>query len=192
MRLYRERYTGFNATHSHEAAQRVHGVPNAYTSVKRLLQAAKPLPPRGPRGRPRRRRKRRPCFGEMLHLDGSPHARLALRPTERQRLLTHVLPHALYSDHAGWAFYTPKAGSAWTATRSRRSAALWPAARCFGHSAARGRRHPIAAAPCASRVLSLCPPHPLPTSSVSILTPLRACLPNLRSSKPRLRAPAPA
>jgi hypothetical protein len=37
-------------------------------------------------------------------------------------LETHGLPHALYTDHAGWAFYTPKAGSPWTATRSRRSA----------------------------------------------------------------------
>jgi len=143
VRLYRERYAGFNATHFHEVAQREHGVTYAYTFVKRLLQAAKLLPTRRPRGRHRRRREPRPCFGEMLHLDGSPHAWLALRPTERQTLLqsiddatkrvlyaqlvpaestatvmaalwhileTHGLPQALYTDRAGWAFYTPKAG----------------------------------------------------------------------------------
>jgi len=143
VRLYRERYAGFNASHFHEVAQREHGVPYAYTFVKRLLQAATLLPTRRPRGRHRRRREPRPCFGEMLHLDGSPHAWLALRPTERQTLLqsiddatkrvlyaqlvpaestatvmaalwhileTHGLPHALYTDRAGWAFYTPKAG----------------------------------------------------------------------------------
>ena len=33
------------------------------------------------------RREPRPCFGELLHIDGSPHAWLALRPTERQTLI---------------------------------------------------------------------------------------------------------
>ncbi len=90
VRLYRERYTGFNAAHFHEIAQREHQVTYAYTFVKRLLQAAQLLPKRRPRGRHRRRREPRPCFGEMLHLDGSPHAWLALRPTERQVLLQSV------------------------------------------------------------------------------------------------------
>jgi transposase len=141
--LYRERYAGFNASHFHEIAQREHGVRYAYTFVKQLLQAAALLPKRRARGRHRRRREPRPCFGEMLHLDGSPHAWLARCPTERQVLLqsiddatkrvlyaqlvpaestaavmtalwtileTHGLPQALYTDRAGWAFYTPKAG----------------------------------------------------------------------------------
>ena len=58
-----------------------------YTFVKRLLQTAGLLPKRRPRGRHRRRREPRPCFGELLHIDGSPHAWLALRPTERQTLI---------------------------------------------------------------------------------------------------------
>jgi len=75
VRLYRERYTGFNVAHFHEIAQRDHQVPYAYTFVKRLLQAAQLLPKRRARGRHRRRRREpRPCLGEMLHLDGSPHA----------------------------------------------------------------------------------------------------------------------
>jgi transposase len=361
VRLYRERYPGFNATHFHEIAQREHGVTLGYTFVKQLLQAAQLLPKRRARGRHRRRREPRPCFGEMLHLDGSPHAWLALRPTERQMLLqslddatkrvlyaqlvpaestatvmgalwhileTHGLPQALYTDRAGWAFYTPKAGepvdrdkltqvgralarlgiehipayspqargrserlnrtfqdrlvnelraagittvpaanryldARFLATHNTRFAqppadpasafvplgrvdlthilcheeartvapdntvalegvrlqidkqpgrrtcatlrvlvrrhldgqhCVWYGARCFGHYDARGRRRPIAAAPRARRVLPPLPPlpHPLPTSSASILSPLRARLPNPRSSKPRHPALAPA
>lgn len=361
VRLYRERYPGFNATHFHEIAQREHGVTLGYTFVKQLLQAAQLLPKRRARGRHRRRREPRPCLGEMLHLDGSPHAWLALRPTERQMLLqsiddatkrvlyaqlvpaestatvmralwhileTHGLPQALYTDRAGWAFYTPKAGepvdrdkltqvgralarlgiehipaySPQARGRSERlnrtfqdrlvnelrvagittvpaanrylterflaaydarfahppadpASAFVPlgrvdlthilcheeartvapdntvalegvrlqidkqsgrrtcaglrvlvrrhldgqhcvgyGARCFGHYDACGRRRPIAAAPRASRVLTPLPPvpHPLPTSSTSILSPLRARLPNPRAAKPRRRALAPA
>lgn len=86
-RLYRDRYAGFNAAHFHEIAQREHAVTYGYTFVKRLLQTAGLLPKRRPRGRHRRRREPRPCFGELLHIDGSPHAWLALRPTERQTLI---------------------------------------------------------------------------------------------------------
>ena len=86
-RLYREQYPGFNAAHFHEFAQRDHGVTLGYTFVKRLLQTAGLLPKRRPRGRHRRRREPRPHFGELLHIDGSPHAWLALRPTERQTLI---------------------------------------------------------------------------------------------------------
>jgi transposase len=86
-RLYRERYAGFNAAHFHEIAQREHAVTYGYTFVKRLLQTAGLLPKRRPRGRHRRRREPRPCFGELLHIDGSPHAWLALRPAERQTLI---------------------------------------------------------------------------------------------------------
>lgn len=85
--LYRERYAGFNAAHFHEIAQRDHGVTLGYTFVKRLLQTAGLLPKRRARGRHRRRREPRPCFGELLHIDGSPHAWLARRPTERQTLI---------------------------------------------------------------------------------------------------------
>ena len=87
VRLYRDRYAGFNAAHFHEIAQRDHGVTHGYTFVKRLLQTAGLLPKRRSRGRHRRRREPRPCFGELLHIDGSPHAWLALRPTERQTLI---------------------------------------------------------------------------------------------------------
>src|SRR6185503_1983057 len=149
-RLYREQYVGFNAAHFHEFAQRDHGVTLGYTFVKRLLQTAGLLPKRRPRGRHRRRREPRPCFGELLHIDGSPHAWLALRPTERQTLIpiiddatkrllyaqlwpgetteavmsalravfqTYGLPSALYTDRAGWAFYTPSAGGKVDLTR---------------------------------------------------------------------------
>lgn len=143
LHLYRERYQGFNVRHFHQLARRDHGVTLSYTLIKLALQAAGFVGKRRARGRHRRRREPRPCFGELLHLDGSPHAWLALCPGQRQTLLailddatkhllyaqlwpaettaavltalatvlhTHGLPAALYTDRAGWAFHTPKAG----------------------------------------------------------------------------------
>ena len=142
LRLYRERYAGFNGRHFHDIARREHGVTLSYSYVKQALQQAGLLPKRKPRGRHRRRRQPRACFGELLHLDGSRHPWLALVPDARATLITvvddatsallyaqlwphettlavmhalaHVLrmeglPMALYTDRAGWAFFTPKA-----------------------------------------------------------------------------------
>lgn len=143
LRLYRERYAGFNVRHFYEIARREHGVTVSYSFVKQALQTAGLVKKYRARGRHRRRREPRACFGELLHLDGSPHAWLALRPDPRLTLITVVddattallyaqlwdeetthavmsalaqvirtegLPMALYTDRAGWAFYTPKAG----------------------------------------------------------------------------------
>lgn len=143
LRLYRERYRGFNGRHFHQIVRRAHGVTLSYSYVKQALQQAGLLPTRKSRGRHRRRREPRACFGELLHLDGSLHAWLTLRPDWRGTLITvvddatktllyaqlweketiravmsalaHVLrteglPMALYTDRAGWAFHTPKAG----------------------------------------------------------------------------------
>jgi len=115
----------------------------SYSFVKLALQEAGLVRKGRARGRHRRRREPRACFGELLHLDGSPHAWLRRCPDERQVLLTVVddatkrllyaqlwpaettaavfhalqavctawgLPIALYTDRAGWAFHTPKAG----------------------------------------------------------------------------------
>lgn len=148
--LYRERYAGFNARHFHEIAGREHGIRLSYSYVKQALQQAGLLPKRRSRGRHRRRREPRACFGELLHLDGSRHAWLALAPDERATLITVVddattallyaqlwaqettravmsalaqvfrtegLPMALYTDRAGWAFFTPKASGPVDPTR---------------------------------------------------------------------------
>jgi len=128
--LYRERYAGFNAAHFHEIAQREHQVTYAYTFVKRLLQAAQLLPKRRPRGRHRRRREPRPCFGEMLHLDGSPHVWLALRPTERQTLLQSI------DDATKRVLYAQLVPAESTATVM---AALWHLLETHGLPQARGR-----------------------------------------------------
>jgi len=141
--LYRDTYRGFNVRHFHQVARREHGVTLSYSFVKLALQEAGLVRKRRARGRHRRRREPRPRFGELLHLDGSPHAWLTLCPDQRQTLiavlddatkrllyaqlwpaetlqavmsaLAHVvrtvgLPLALYTDRAGWAFHTPKAG----------------------------------------------------------------------------------
>jgi len=90
LRLYRDRYGGFNVRHFHQIAQREHAVTLSYSFVKQALQAAGLVTKRRPRGRHRRRREPRPCFGELLHLDGSLHPWLALMPEAKQTLLAIV------------------------------------------------------------------------------------------------------
>jgi transposase len=90
LRLYRQRYPGFNGRHFYQLARQQHGVTLSYTYVKTALQQAGLLPKHRPRGRHRRRREPRPSFGELLHLDGSTHRWLALLPEVRQTLLAVV------------------------------------------------------------------------------------------------------
>lgn len=90
LRLYRERYQGFNTRHFYQIACREHDLRFSYTRLKQALHGAGLVAKRRPRGRHRRRREPRPCFGELLHLDGSLHAWLALRPETRQTLLAIV------------------------------------------------------------------------------------------------------
>jgi transposase len=96
LRLYRERYgprdghPGFNVRHFYQVACRDHRVCLSYSFVKRALQTAGLVSKRRSRGRHRRRREPRPSFGELLHLDGSLHAWLALVPDTRQTLIAVV------------------------------------------------------------------------------------------------------
>lgn len=93
LRLYREKYRGFNGRHFHQIARREHGVTLSYSYVKKVLQEAGLLPKHRARGRHRRRREPRACFGEMLLIDGSRHRWLALDP-ERFFVLMTVLDDA--------------------------------------------------------------------------------------------------
>jgi hypothetical protein len=88
--LYRDRYQGFNVRHFHQLARRQHGVRFCYAFVKKALQSAGLVAKHRPRGRHRRRREPRPCFGELLHLDGSRHRWLALVPDRWFTLLAVV------------------------------------------------------------------------------------------------------
>jgi transposase len=141
--LYRDTYRGFNARHFYQTVKREHGVKLSYSYVRQLLQAAGLMKKGRARGRHRMRRPRRQRFGEMLHLDGSPHCWLTLVPEEKQTLIQvvddatsrllyaqlwpgettravmtamsevvreHGIPESFYTDRAGWAFETPKAG----------------------------------------------------------------------------------
>ena len=96
LQLYRDRYgprdghPGFNVRHFYHIARREHGVTVSYSFVKKALQAAGLVPKHRPRGRHRRRRPPRPCFGELLHLDGSRHAWLALVPDVMLTLIAVV------------------------------------------------------------------------------------------------------
>ena len=86
--LYRERYAGWNVRHFYQTVAREEGVQVSYTFVKQALQGAGLVKKAKVRGRHRRRRERKACFGEMLHIDGSKHAWLALLPDEKQTLIT--------------------------------------------------------------------------------------------------------
>jgi transposase len=88
--LYRDRYQGFNVRHFHALARRQHGVRFCYAFVKKALQSAGLVPKHRPRGRHRRRREPRPCFGELLHLDGSRHRWLTLVPDQWLTLIAVV------------------------------------------------------------------------------------------------------
>lgn len=90
LRLYRERYAGFNVRHFCSIARREHGLVWSYRFVRQALQRAGLVKKRRPRGRHFVRRPPRACFGEMLHLDGSHHGWLATRPAERQCLIAVV------------------------------------------------------------------------------------------------------
>ena len=101
LRLYRERYQGFNVRHFHQLARRDHGVTFSYTLVKTALQAAGLVRKGRARGRHRRRREPRPCYGELLHLDGSRHRWLALVPEAWHTVLVVVddaTKHVLYAQ----------------------------------------------------------------------------------------------
>lgn len=90
LRLYRERYQGFNVRHFHQLARRDHAVTFSYTVLKTALQAAGLVRKGRARGRHRRRREPRPCVGELLHLDGSRHRWLPLVPDAWHTLLVVV------------------------------------------------------------------------------------------------------
>src|SRR5262245_9925456 len=90
LRLYRERYRGFNVRHFCAIARREHGLKWSYSFVRQALQGAGLVKKRRPRGRHFQRRPPRPCFGELLHVDGSHHPWLALCPDERQCLIVVV------------------------------------------------------------------------------------------------------
>lgn len=73
LRLYRERYSGFNARHFQEVLAEECQIAVSYSWVKSLLDVTG-LRSRQPRKRPyRRRRERKPMRGMMLHLDASTH-----------------------------------------------------------------------------------------------------------------------
>ena len=113
LRLYRERYAGFNVRHFHQIAQREHGVTVSYSFVKQTLQAAKLVKKHRARGRHRRRREPRACFGELLHLDGSVHEWFTLDPDARPCLIAvsddatkRVLHAAFYPSESTWSVMT--------------------------------------------------------------------------------------
>jgi transposase len=113
LRLYRERYRGFNVRHFHQIARREHGVTVSYSFVKQTLQAAGFVRKQRARGRHRLRREPRACCGELLHIDGSTHAWFAHVPDARPCLIAvsddatkRVLHAAFYPSESTRAVMT--------------------------------------------------------------------------------------
>jgi transposase len=101
LRLYRERFPGWNVRHVYRFARRDHAVTLSYSFVRLALQEAGLVRKRRARGRHRRRREPRACVGELLHLDGSPHVWRRRCPDERQTLISVVddaTPRLLYAQ----------------------------------------------------------------------------------------------
>lgn len=77
LRLYRERYSGYNVKHFHEKLREEHRITLSYQWVKVALQTAGLVPKAPRREKHRLRRDRRPMKGMMLFVDGSTHHWLA-------------------------------------------------------------------------------------------------------------------
>lgn len=105
LKLYRTRYRGYNARHFWSTCRRQHGLTWSYTLIREALQRSGLVRRHRPRGRHFRRREPRGSFGEMLHVDGSRHRWLALRPEESQSLIvvvddaTRKILYAQLTDH---------------------------------------------------------------------------------------------
>jgi len=118
LHLYRAHYDGFNVRHFLRKARREHGVRFCYAFVKKALQGAGLVPKQRARGRHRRRREPRPCFGELLHLDGSRHQWLALAPDQWLTLITVVDDATKQVLYAQFAEGGESTASVMTALRS--------------------------------------------------------------------------
>jgi len=90
LRLYRDEYQGWNVRHFHEELEREHQVKHSYSFVKHVLQEAGLVRRKQACGRHRLRREPRPCFGEMILIDGSRHGWLKRVPEQRQVLVSVV------------------------------------------------------------------------------------------------------
>lgn len=100
LRLYWDNYRDYNVAHFHDKLTEKHDLTYSYSFVLKLLQSAGYVKKKKGRGGHRKRRDRRPLFGQMLHLDGSDHEWLALRPGERQMLLL-IIDDATSDNLAG-------------------------------------------------------------------------------------------
>lgn len=74
LRLYRERYMGWNVAHFHDQLREHHGIRVSYHWVKCALQGAGLVAKERRRGGHRTRRPRRPLPGMLLFQDASTHA----------------------------------------------------------------------------------------------------------------------
>lgn len=90
LRLYQERYSGFNVRHFHEKLVEEQGITLSYEWVKTALQTAGLVKRRKKRGTYRRRRERRPVPGMLVFCDGSDHRWIESGDGEYQTLIAFI------------------------------------------------------------------------------------------------------
>jgi len=142
LRLYRERYEGWNVKHFHERLIEEYQIKLSYTWVKAALQGAGLVAKEHRRTPHRKKRERKPVPGMMLFMDGSPHEWLEAQRHDlilvmddahnevywaelveeedtrsclrglREVIEKHGLFCSLYTDRGSHFFHTPSAGGA--------------------------------------------------------------------------------
>lgn len=90
LRLYQERYRGYNVAHFHDMLVGEHKIDLSYEWVKKALQGAGLVHKGQQRKQHRKRRERRPIKGMMVFCDGSTHEWLSLKPGEHQDLIVYL------------------------------------------------------------------------------------------------------
>ena len=98
LRLYRERYGGWNVKHFHERLKDGHGITLSYGWVKAALQGAGLVEKEKRREPHRMKRERRPLAGMMLFLDGSDHEWIAGRRDDLMLMLDDATSEACWAE----------------------------------------------------------------------------------------------
>ena len=98
LRLYRERYGGWNVKHFHERLKEEHDIRLSYGWVKAALQGAGLVEKEKRRGPHRMKRERRPLAGMMLFLDGSDHEWMEGRRDDLMLMLDDATSEACWAE----------------------------------------------------------------------------------------------
>lgn len=98
LRLYRERYTGWNVKHFHGRLRDEHGIRLSYGWVKAALQGAGLVEKEKRREKHRMKRERRPLAGMLLFMDGSDHEWIAGRRDDLMLMMDDATSEVYWAE----------------------------------------------------------------------------------------------